>query len=98
VNDNQITKFAKIFPCHNFALYGKYLLFGFAGFSESFSDVAQNITSATYKEVSGWVGGWMRWGGWGGRWAKVTLQTQWDQPLCQRSQALSQSYQHSTGS
>jgi len=33
----------------------KYLLFGFAGFSESFSDVAQNIMSATYKRVGGWV-------------------------------------------
>jgi len=33
-----------------------YLLFGFAGFLESFSDVAQNITSAAYK---GWVGGWI---------------------------------------
>jgi len=25
------------------------------------------------------------WGGGGGRWAKVTLQTQWDQLLCQSS-------------
>jgi len=35
---------------------------------ESFSDVAQNIMSATYN----WTGGW---------WAQVNLQTQWDQ-LC----------------
>jgi len=35
-----------------------YLLFGFAGFSQSFSDMAQNIMSATYKGVGGGVG-WM---------------------------------------
>jgi len=29
-------------------------LFGFAGFSKSFSDMAQNITSATYKKMRGW--------------------------------------------
>jgi len=34
-----------------------YLLFEFAGFSESFSDVAQNITSAAYKGVGRWVDG-----------------------------------------
>jgi len=38
------------------------LLFGFAGFSESFSDVAQNITNAPH--IMGWVG--VRVGGWGG--------------------------------
>jgi len=39
--------------------------------------MALNITSAAYKEVGRWVDGvgWMGWGGW---WAKVTLQTQWD--------------------
>jgi len=35
-----------------------------------------------YKGVSGWMG----WGGW---WAKVALQTQWDQLLCQRSRQWS---------
>jgi len=35
--------------------------------------------------IRGWVGGRMGWGGLGGQWAKVTLQTQWDQLLCQRS-------------
>jgi len=29
------------------------MLFGFAGFSESFSDVAQNIKNAAYKGVGG---------------------------------------------
>jgi len=40
-----------------------YLLFKFACFSESFSDMAQNIMSATYKGVGGWVDGvgWMGW-------------------------------------
>jgi len=33
------------------------MIFGFAGFSESFSDVAQNIMSATYKGVGGWAVG-----------------------------------------
>jgi len=36
----------------------KYLPHGFAGFSKYFSDVAQNIMSATYK---GLIGGWMGW-------------------------------------
>jgi len=47
---------------------------------QSLLDVAQNIMSATYKGVVGWVDGvgWM--GGW---WAKVILQTQWYQLLCQ---------------
>jgi len=37
------------------------LLFVFAGFSESFSDVAQNIMGAGYKGVGGWADGvgWM---------------------------------------
>jgi len=30
----------------------KYLLFEFGGFSQSFTDIAQNITSATYKGVT----------------------------------------------
>jgi len=30
-----------------------YLLFGFAGFSESFPDMAHNIMSAVYKGVGG---------------------------------------------
>jgi len=59
-----------------------YLLFEFADFSQTFSDVAQNITSATYKEVGGWEVGWGGGCGWG---TKVTFQTQWDQLLCQRS-------------
>jgi len=41
--------------------------------------MAQNITSAAYKGVGGWVDGW---GGWGGQWAKAAFQTQWDQLLC----------------
>jgi len=44
--------------------------------------MAQNITSA---HIRGWVDGQMGWGGWGGRWAKAALQTQWDQLLCQSS-------------
>jgi len=35
--------------------------------------------------IRGWVGGQMGWDGWGGRWAKVALQTQWDQLLWQMS-------------
>ena len=42
-----------------------YLIAGIAGFS----DIAQIITSGTYKEVGGRVGGWEGWevvkGGWG---------------------------------
>jgi len=38
----------------------KYLLFGLVGFSQSFSDVVQNIISATYKGQVGGVGGQLR--------------------------------------